>query len=95
MDLQTYWLIVAPGLLFGLSLIGWVALWVTAPGGGAQRQLEEANYFSRWWSSHSGGWRLAVVAVPAAIMVLILAWVLIPGLHGPGIPEVANGGVRM
>ena len=32
MNVQTYWLIVAPGLLFGLSLVGWLALWVTRPG---------------------------------------------------------------
>jgi hypothetical protein len=24
-----YWLVIAPALLFGVSLIGWIALWVT------------------------------------------------------------------
>jgi hypothetical protein len=39
MTLQTYWLVVAPGVLFGLSLIGWAALFMVPrvpahPGGG-------------------------------------------------------------
>ena len=29
MSLETYWLVVAPGLLLGLSAIGWAWLWMT------------------------------------------------------------------
>ena len=29
MTLETYWTVVAPGALFGLSLIGWIALLLT------------------------------------------------------------------
>jgi hypothetical protein len=29
MNLQTYWLVIAPALLFGLSAIGWAGLWIT------------------------------------------------------------------
>ena len=29
MSLQTYWLVVAPALLLGLSGFGWLALWLT------------------------------------------------------------------
>ena len=31
MNLQIYWLVIAPTLLLGLSAIGWVGLWVTRP----------------------------------------------------------------
>jgi hypothetical protein len=31
MTLDTYWLVIAPALLLGVSLIGWLALWVTRP----------------------------------------------------------------
>jgi hypothetical protein len=29
MSLQTYWLVIAPALLLGLSGFGWLALWLT------------------------------------------------------------------
>jgi hypothetical protein len=29
MSIQTYWLVVAPALLLGLSGVGWFALWWT------------------------------------------------------------------
>ncbi len=29
MTVETYWLFVAPGLLLGLSSVGWVTLWIT------------------------------------------------------------------
>jgi hypothetical protein len=31
MSLEIYWLVIAPALLFGLSAIAWVALWLTRP----------------------------------------------------------------
>jgi hypothetical protein len=29
MTFETYWLVIAPAALFGLSLIGWAGLWLT------------------------------------------------------------------
>jgi hypothetical protein len=37
MSLETYWLVVAPGLLLALSAVGWAWLWVTRPSPGEQR----------------------------------------------------------
>ena len=31
MSLQTYWVLIAPLILLGLSGIGWAALWLTRP----------------------------------------------------------------
>jgi hypothetical protein len=31
MTLDIYWLVIAPALLLGVSLIGWIALWITRP----------------------------------------------------------------
>ncbi|MDR3530914.1 MAG: hypothetical protein P4L90_10220 [Rhodopila sp.] len=28
---QFYWLVAAPGLMLGLSAVGWFALWLTRP----------------------------------------------------------------
>ncbi len=43
MSLQIYWLVVAPGLLFGLSLIGWLALWLLPRPTPKAKPAEEAN----------------------------------------------------
>jgi hypothetical protein len=29
MTLETYWLVIAPAALFGLSAVAWVGLWIT------------------------------------------------------------------
>jgi hypothetical protein len=70
MSLQTYWLIVAPGLLFGLSLVGWLALWVTRP----SAVIQQGSLSERATDGpHLRGWRLAVVVAPVAVTALVLA----------------------
>jgi hypothetical protein len=72
MNVQTYWLIVAPGLLFGLSLVGWLALWVTRPGNVIQAGSSERAT----GGPPLRGWRLAVVFAPVAVTALALAFAI-------------------
>ena len=31
MSVETYWLVIAPAALLGLSAVAWVGLWITRP----------------------------------------------------------------
>jgi hypothetical protein len=68
MDLPTYWLVVAPGLLFSLSLFGWLVLWATSHGGlqraslAVTRRIVDRNVLRF----------AAAVLVPAAVTGLLI-----------------------
>jgi hypothetical protein len=40
---QFYWLVAAPGLMAGLSAVGWLVLWLTRPSRKAARQPDETK----------------------------------------------------
>jgi hypothetical protein len=51
MSLETYWLMVAPGLLFGLSAIGWAWLFLTRHHDDGQKATGAGNVRRAWLTS--------------------------------------------
>jgi hypothetical protein len=94
MTVETYWLVIAPSLLLGLSGFGWLALWFAASGEVTQKDATPVSArapmsLGETESILRGAERALLGFIAAALSVLIFHQAMWEALHVLALPGLA------